>query len=421
MQAKVRVNNTFLEFDDDDDTDLLGCYSKSCIARIGPEVVDPIMDDNIHKDEDSTDAGSSMPEEAPFQRTDEDPKQDFLDTDSPGVFGSSMMDQCPVNQSPGPWGPKVAYILPYMVTGLGQPYPSGPYPSCPEAIGGMPPMPQWVPAMQFPMANQRRQPHGFEGISPYHVGQQGHGTQDQQAHGRKDGFGQECGKIDSDSTWSYQSKKCAGLDHDRSSSSFFTQSGCKGFGNGKGFGKGKSKTGGSGAWSKNFDPEEAAQIYEFERSIGIVREDASDQGKTTVMFQNIPNKFSQKMLLNEIDSRGFKGKYDFFYLPIDFNNRCNVGYAFLNFINEAWAKKFQQELTGVKLSSYGSRKICAVVPARIQGLQKNIAAYRNSPVIGIPVESYKPLIFENGIQVPFPEPEVALPSVQLRNPKTFQN
>jgi hypothetical protein len=36
------------------------------------------------------------------------------------------------------------------------------------------------------------------------------------------------------------------------------------------------------------------------------------------MIRNIPNKYTMKMMLAEID-QFFRGAYDFFYLPIDFN------------------------------------------------------------------------------------------------------
>eukprot|EP00249_Psilotum_nudum_P023302 c28822_g2_i4 orf=1188-3749(-) len=51
--------------------------------------------------------------------------------------------------------------------------------------------------------------------------------------------------------------------------------------------------------------------------------------RTTLMIKNIPNKYNSTMLLAAIDEN-HRGTYDFFYLPIDFKNKCNVGYAFIN-------------------------------------------------------------------------------------------
>ncbi|KAL0311453.1 UNVERIFIED_CONTAM: protein MEI2-like 2, partial [Sesamum angustifolium] len=54
-----------------------------------------------------------------------------------------------------------------------------------------------------------------------------------------------------------------------------------------------------------------------------------EDSRTTLMIKNIPNKYTSKMLLAAIDET-HKGTYDFLYLPIDFKNKCNVGYAFIN-------------------------------------------------------------------------------------------
>ncbi|AQK79800.1 Protein MEI2-like 5 [Zea mays] len=66
-----------------------------------------------------------------------------------------------------------------------------------------------------------------------------------------------------------------------------------------------------------------------------------DDTRTTLMIKNIPNKYTSKMLLAAIDEL-HKGIYDFFYLPIDFKNKCNVGYAFINMVSPVHIISFYQ-------------------------------------------------------------------------------
>ena len=113
---------------------------------------------------------------------------------------------------------------------------------------------------------------------------------------------------------------------------------------------------------------------------------------TTLMIKNIPNKFNQATLLAEIDDLGFAGKYDFFYMPMDLVNKCNVGYAFINFVSASDCAAFSLVLTDYRFRTFRSRKLGASVPAHIQGFDNNVRHFSKTRVMGW--EQFKPLIRE---------------------------
>lgn len=92
---------------------------------------------------------------------------------------------------------------------------------------------------------------------------------------------------------------------------------------------------------------------------------AGEDKRTTLMIKNIPNKYTQKMLLTTIDEK-FRGTYDFFYLPIDFKNKCNVGYAFINMVRPEYIVPLVQRLDRKKWEKFNSEKVCNISYARIQ-------------------------------------------------------
>lgn len=101
---------------------------------------------------------------------------------------------------------------------------------------------------------------------------------------------------------------------------------------------------------------------------------------TTVMLKNLPNKYTQQQLREEIDSLGFAGCYDFFYLPVDAKTNANKGYAFMNFVTTDYALLFRWQFDGRKMNFFNSQKVVSVVPAALQGLEKNYAHYSNTRV-----------------------------------------
>lgn len=137
------------------------------------------------------------------------------------------------------------------------------------------------------------------------------------------------------------------------------------------------------------------------RSTDLEAEADSGERKTTAMLRNIPNKYEQASLLDEIDSEGFADEYDFFYLPMDMHNKTNVGYAFVNFLESRELDRFCTHFEGYRFKKVSSHKIAAVCPAHVQGLEKNIQQLAKKAVTQFRNSEYRPIVLRDGKRIDF--------------------
>jgi len=175
-------------------------------------------------------------------------------------------------------------------------------------------------------------------------------------------------------------------------------------------------------WRKDSCPQQIARKSDAASSPaanGRSNDDPADEYSTTVMLRNLPNNYTRTMLLELIDAEGFTGKYDFVYLPIDFNSKAGLGYGFVNLTSPLEATKFWKNFEGFSRWALPSDKVCCLNWSRPhQGLEAHIERYCNSPVMHVGVPDFcKPMIFSDGVRVPFPPPtrQVKAPRLRVRN------
>mmetsp|Transcript_19697 Transcript_19697/g.41314 ORF Transcript_19697/g.41314 Transcript_19697/m.41314 type:complete len:567 (+) Transcript_19697:603-2303(+) len=115
--------------------------------------------------------------------------------------------------------------------------------------------------------------------------------------------------------------------------------------------------------------------------------------RSSLMVRNIPNKYTQQMLLSEfaLADHG-PTKMDFFYLPIDFKNKCNRGYAFVNFVDYQDIPAFVDEYNSRGWKRFNSDKICDITYARIQGKAAMLKRFENSALMDKD-DAYRPKVF----------------------------
>ncbi|XP_038683332.1 protein MEI2-like 2 isoform X2 [Tripterygium wilfordii] len=139
--------------------------------------------------------------------------------------------------------------------------------------------------------------------------------------------------------------------------------------------------------------------YQLDLDKIISREDT----RTTLMIKNIPNKYTSKMLLAAIDEK-HKGTYDFLYLPIDFKNKCNVGYAFINMVSPSHIIPFYEAFNGKKWDKFNSEKVASLAYARIQGKAALVTHFQNSSLMNED-KRCRPILFQSeGLEIGDQEP-----------------
>ena len=119
----------------------------------------------------------------------------------------------------------------------------------------------------------------------------------------------------------------------------------------------------------------------------IMRED----NRTTLMIKNIPNKYTISSFLEEIDTY-FKNTYDVFYLPIDYVNKCNLGFAFINFVEPLHIILFYELYRGKKWKKFKSDKKCELLYAKFQNKKELTAHFEKGKVLLFDTMEKRPLI-----------------------------
>ena len=167
---------------------------------------------------------------------------------------------------------------------------------------------------------------------------------------------------------------------------------------------------------RNVDPVlEAERRAQQQRlyALDMDRVRSGDDKRTTLMIKNIPNKYTQKMLLAAVDET-LKGTYDFFYLPIDFKNKCNVGYGFINMMTPKDIIPVYERFHNKKWERFNSEKVCCITYARIQGKAALVNHFQNSSLMHED-KKHRPVLFTSGgPTVGEPEPFPVGPNVRPR-------
>jgi RNA recognition motif-containing protein len=139
-----------------------------------------------------------------------------------------------------------------------------------------------------------------------------------------------------------------------------------------------------------------------------------DAERTTIMLRNLPNSFSRDALAEVLDREGFKARYDFVYMPMNFKKGVVFGYAFVNLLTPVDALEAKEHFQGFSWPGT-SGAVDVLWCGTQQGLEALVERFRSSPVMHEVVpDAVRPAVYSGGVRSIFPPPTKPIKMPNMR-------
>jgi len=147
-----------------------------------------------------------------------------------------------------------------------------------------------------------------------------------------------------------------------------------------------------------------------------VTDEVSNTRKTSIVLGNLPDGFTRTMVLDVLRAQGVDKHVDFIYVPVDFKNKTQYNYAFVNLSTSEAAVACLNRFDGFSDWGMPCEKSCeAAWMTSHQGIDAFVERYRNSRIMhGTVDDEYKPAVFKDGKRIRFPSPTKALRAPRIR-------
>jgi RNA recognition motif-containing protein len=142
------------------------------------------------------------------------------------------------------------------------------------------------------------------------------------------------------------------------------------------------------------------------KRVGLWNAPVEQETRTTVLFRNVLATSKRSDLCMLLNNEGFRGQYDFLYVPANFKTMLSFGYAFVNFVSGQAAEAARQHFNGFQWSVQSESSVLETSWSNPhQGYELHVERYRDCPVMHSSVsDEYKPIVLRGGVRVPFPVP-----------------